>query len=144
MIKKGFTLIELLIVIAIIGVLAGAVLLALNPAARIKSANDATVKSNISAIQNAVTLYLSDNRSFPPDQAHLTTAQVVNGITNPAVLAVWPTSPGTTSYALTLNGTTTALAVYATMNAPLTAGDIWCWRSATNISFETTAAGCTP
>jgi prepilin-type N-terminal cleavage/methylation domain-containing protein len=142
--KKGFTLIELLIVIAIIGVLAGAVLLALNPVARINAANDATLKSNVSAIQNAVMLFQSDNQKLPTTVAAITSPYTISGVTNPAALAAWPTSPNTTSYVLTLNGTTTNIGVYATMNAPMTAGDIWCWKSATNQSFETTAAGCTP
>ncbi|MBU1149258.1 type II secretion system GspH family protein [Patescibacteria group bacterium] len=44
---KGFTLIELLIVIAILGILAGAILIAINPGQKIASARNARVKSDL-------------------------------------------------------------------------------------------------
>ena len=43
----GFTLIELLIVIAILGILAAAVLVAANPGKRTKQARDAARKNDI-------------------------------------------------------------------------------------------------
>lgn len=48
--NKGFTLIELLIVIAVIGVLAAAVLIALNPLEQFKRSRDAGLKEAISTI----------------------------------------------------------------------------------------------
>lgn len=42
--KKGFTLIELLVVIAIIGVMMAAVIVAINPTARLKDARDSNGK----------------------------------------------------------------------------------------------------
>ena len=54
---NGFTLIELLVTIAIIGVLAGVVLIAIDPAKQIARANDAGGKSDISQIAGAVEAY---------------------------------------------------------------------------------------
>lgn len=53
----GFTLIELLTVIAIVGILASAVLVAINPSARIQASYDAQQKSEIGQIANALEAY---------------------------------------------------------------------------------------
>ncbi|KKR86839.1 MAG: hypothetical protein UU34_C0009G0007 [Candidatus Curtissbacteria bacterium GW2011_GWA1_41_11] len=50
----GFTLIELLIVIAILGILAAAVIVAINPGKRAAQARDAKRKQDINAIANAL------------------------------------------------------------------------------------------
>jgi prepilin-type N-terminal cleavage/methylation domain-containing protein len=52
--KRGFTLIELLIVIGIISILAGIVLVAVNPAQQFGKANDSQRKSEISSILSAI------------------------------------------------------------------------------------------
>ncbi len=61
--QKAFTLIELLIVIAIIGLLASIVLVALNNA-RAK-ARDAFRKSSLKELQSALELYYNDNNAYP-------------------------------------------------------------------------------
>jgi len=55
-IQKGFTLIELLVVIAIIGILAGILFVAINPAEQTAKAKDATVKTAMAGIPTAAAL----------------------------------------------------------------------------------------
>ncbi len=55
--KKGFTLIELLIVIGIISILAGIVLVAVNPAQQFGKANDSERKSEIGTVLSAIYQY---------------------------------------------------------------------------------------
>ena len=69
--KKGFTLIELLMVVAIISALAVAVFVALNPAKRLKDAQDARRTADVDAILSAVHQSIVDNKgqypvSMPP------------------------------------------------------------------------------
>src|SRR3989344_5681288 len=58
--KKGFTLIELLIVIAILGILAAAVIVVLNPAQLLAQARDGTRLSDLDSVRSAIALYLTD------------------------------------------------------------------------------------
>jgi len=60
--KKGFTLIEILIVIGLIAVLAGVLIVALNPARQFSQARDAQRWNNIDTIMSAVIANLTDNR----------------------------------------------------------------------------------
>jgi len=57
--KKGFTLIELLIVIGIIGILAAAVIVVLNPAELLAQARDGTRLSDVDSVVSAVNLYIA-------------------------------------------------------------------------------------
>lgn len=62
---KGFTLIELLLVIAIVGILAGVILIGINPAQRMQEARDNIRKTDLKAIQKALEIYFVKNRSYP-------------------------------------------------------------------------------
>lgn len=63
--KKGFTLIELLIIIGIIGFLAAAILVAVDPVGRIQDSRDAKRWSEVNAILNAIlTKQVDDRRLF--------------------------------------------------------------------------------
>jgi len=71
--NKGFTLIELLIVIAILGILASATLVAINPVDKINAANDSRVQSDIASLANASVAYsTTHNGLFPAVIADLT------------------------------------------------------------------------
>ena len=61
----GFTLIELLIVIAVAGVLATIVLLAVNPGKQLARARDASRKQNLAALSKALGEYYTVNGAYP-------------------------------------------------------------------------------
>ncbi len=76
--KRGFTLIEVLVVIGIIAILAGIVVVAINPARQFAQANNSQRWSNVNAILNAVHQYGVDNRgAFPLGLASTTAATEV-------------------------------------------------------------------
>ena len=62
--SKGFTLIEILVVIGIIAILAGVVIVALNPARQFAQARDTQRWSNINTILNAVGQRSADNKGI--------------------------------------------------------------------------------
>lgn len=65
---SGFTLVEILVVLAIVGILAGIVVVAINPAKQFRSANDAKRKTDLNKIANAVFQYAVDFKGqFPRD-----------------------------------------------------------------------------
>src|SRR3989344_4594015 len=61
---KGFTLIELLIVIAVNGILATAVLSAINPVEQIRKARDSRRKSNAAELLNAMERYFTSYEAW--------------------------------------------------------------------------------
>ena len=74
---KAFTLVEVLLVIVIIAILAGIVLIAINPQRQIQQANNAERDAGVQSILNAVSEYAIENRGAFP--AGITTAPLVVG-----------------------------------------------------------------
>ena len=64
--QKGFTLIEVLLVIAILAILAGLVILAINPQKQLLDARNAQRKADVSTILSAVYQYAVDNKGVMP------------------------------------------------------------------------------
>lgn len=62
--KKGFTLIELLIVIGIVVILMGIVIAAVNPMRQFAQANNSRRWANVTAILNAVSQNIIDNKGI--------------------------------------------------------------------------------
>ena len=58
--KKGFTLVELLVVVAIMGILMAAVVLAINPAEMMKKSRDATRLSDMVSLRQALDFAVAD------------------------------------------------------------------------------------
>lgn len=64
--KKGFTLIEILLVVAILAVLAGIVIIAVNPGRQLAQANNSQRRADVTTILNAVYQYALDNGGSLP------------------------------------------------------------------------------
>jgi prepilin-type N-terminal cleavage/methylation domain-containing protein len=80
--QKGFTLIELIVVIAIIAVLAGVVLVAINPAVLLAKGRDAKRLEDMDALNKALALALADGEvMLAADQSgdSLSGTQAVDG-----------------------------------------------------------------
>lgn len=154
--SKGFTLIELLIVIAILGILAAAIMVAINPGQRIAAARNSRVRSDLAALGSAANIFNTDSGlnagctgggSYPS-----AFNQAVCGATYPAAPV-----PPTGAYALERTPGTcapntatpcTAISVeapaYSDGTIDASTNNMWCWRSATGTIIQTTAAGCAP
>ena len=74
----GFTLIELLIVIAIIGILVGIVVVAINPARLVGEANDSARRQELAQVKNSLQLYFNDFNSYPGALTDLQTVYMRN------------------------------------------------------------------
>lgn len=104
-VARGFTLIEVLVVIGIIAILAGVVLVAINPGRQFQQARDSQRTSNTAAILNAVGQYIVDHKGdLPPDLSGSSTpkqdisdggADICTDLV-PTYLPALPTDPAST------------------------------------------------
>jgi prepilin-type N-terminal cleavage/methylation domain-containing protein len=92
---KGFTLIELLIVIAIIGVLAVVVLVAINPVEQLAKTRDSGRLSTVTQLGHALQAYYTSQDATYPPEATWTVALTTSG-----ELSVFPTTPAYTAYSI--------------------------------------------
>ena len=74
--KKGFTLIEVLLVVAIIAIIAGIVILAVNPRKQLDESNDARRQADVQTIVNAVYQFAIDNGGRIPPQITTTQTEI--------------------------------------------------------------------
>jgi type IV pilus assembly protein PilA len=74
--KKGFTLIEILLVIALIAILAGIVIIAINPAKQLAEGRNAQRWSNTNTILNAIDQYALDNNGNLPSSIGTTSTEI--------------------------------------------------------------------
>ncbi len=114
--QKGFTLIELLIVLSIIGFIAAAVLVAVDPVKRIQDARNAKRWSEVNGILNAILTKQVDSRSYFTGSANYpvvnaATAQLIINIPADTAgntpLCNGGTPPTCTAHALNLTGAAT-------------------------------------
>ena len=73
---KGFTLLEILLVVAAIAILAGIVIIAINPGKQLGETNNAQRRSDVNAILNATYQYSLDNRGALPASVTPTDTEV--------------------------------------------------------------------
>jgi len=156
--SKGFTLIELLIVIAILGVLAAAILVAINPGQRIASARNARVKSDLANVGAAANLFNADTGisaacasggSYPNAWSQTACGQTFMAAPlDPVGTAFTLSATPASCTAATAGAACTAIAVYGPAYSDGTidasTNNKWCWRSATGSITQTTAALCLP
>lgn len=158
---KGFTLIELLIVIAILGILAAAVLIAINPAKRQNQAKDSNIKSDIGSVATALQAFYTEPGAgqYPclAASAGCTQTGVDTLVTNKDLVAI-PTPPagGTgggsyqtnyRAYPAACNnlaaGTPCVDAAIYYLMFENTGTQVWCWESKTGkAQIISVAANC--
>jgi len=96
LIKKGFTLVELLIVIAIIGVLAVVVLVAINPVEQLAKTRDSGRISSVTQLGHALQAYYTSKNALYPPVGTWGTQMTVSG-----ELSTFPSGIAYTAYSVT-------------------------------------------
>jgi type IV pilus assembly protein PilA len=82
--QKGFTLLEVLLVVAIISLLAGIVIIAINPNKQLSDTRNAQRQSDVTTILNGVYQYTLDSNGAPPSSITLSPQEICKTGTLPA------------------------------------------------------------
>lgn len=150
--SKGFTLIELLIVIAVLGILAAGVLVAINPVKRVSQANDATLKNDIGQIATAMQAYFTSSGTttapyYPREVVALVNSNDLKSEPKipPARTASYNVTGANSAGAACTTATKDCVnvTVYALLNETGAGAGYWCWQSSnaqTKISASAPAA----
>lgn len=143
--KRGFTLIELLIVIAILGILAAAVLVAVNPAKRQNQAKDANIKADIGSIATAAQAYYTSPGAgtYPVNTPTLVTNKDLKQLPKHPDGSEYVYLKDPTTCAGTAASPCTEVSLSGVLYDPATAGNVWCWRSSTGKASELAVVACT-
>lgn len=78
--QKGFTLLEVLLVVAILGILAAIVIVAINPNKQLAQARNAQRQSDVNTILNAVYQYAIDNNGTVPSSIRNSAEEVCSDL----------------------------------------------------------------
>lgn len=144
--SKGFTLIELLIVIAILGILAAGILVAVDPVDKISAANDSKVQNDISGAGRASEAYATVHSGFYPatlaeleSSGELKRVPVAPGGYNAYAVTMVPNpcTSGTTCTNIIITGQLKSKR-YTSVNTP-----VWRYESSSGKSCAVATAGTT-